>query len=225
MTWCIWLCQCFGHCRDSAESTATFRNSMQIRGPFAHRLRVACTFSLHIFFAWRADIAFMQGSFCSAHVISLHLALFPHVSSALLVVPARSLRHHIPVRTVFVELYPSQKRGSSALPHERWGVWLLGRSHALSYEPTWPLLETVTRRPSMIQTAMSSLTSRKPHARTLDCSVFPQCLKPLFRTFHMVVLLFRESQESMPRETVARQGKRRNRRVDVKEVSTEQYWD
>ena len=29
------------------------------------------------------------------------------------------------------ELYPTQKRGSSAFPHERRGVWLLGRSRAL----------------------------------------------------------------------------------------------
>ena len=28
-------------------------------------------------------------------------------------------------------------------------------------------------------------------AITLDCSVFPQCLKPLFRTFIMVTLLFK----------------------------------
>ena len=34
--------------------------------------------------------------------------------------------------------------------------------------------------------------SRKPHARVLDCSMFPQCLKPLFRQFLTVVLLFRE---------------------------------
>ena len=70
---------------------------------------------------------------------------------------------------------------------------------------TRPLLWTVTRRPLTIRTTIASVTSRKPHARTLDCSVFPQCLKPLFRTFLMVMLLFRENQESMPRETVARQ--------------------
>ena len=52
------------------------------------------------------------------------------MSSAILVVPA-PLRHHVPVRTVFVELSPTQQRGSSALPHERRGVWPSGRSHAL----------------------------------------------------------------------------------------------
>ena len=69
---------------------------------------------------------------CMSH-ISVSLS---HVSSTILVVPARSLRHHVPVRTFFVELYPTQKRGSSAVPHERRGVWLLGRSHALHTSST-----------------------------------------------------------------------------------------
>ena len=46
--------------------------------------------------------------------------------------------------------------------------------------------------PSTIGTTTAPLTSRKPHARRLDCSVFPQCLKPLFRTLLMVILHFRE---------------------------------
>ena len=54
------------------------------------------------------------------------------------------------------------------------------------------LLQMVTRRPSTIRTTITSLTSQKSHARTLDCLVFPQCLKPLFRTFLMVSLVFRE---------------------------------
>ena len=36
-----------------------------------------------------------------------------------------------------------------------------------------------------------SLTSRKSHMRTLDCSVFSQFLNPLFRTFLMMILLFK----------------------------------
>ena len=84
-----------------------------------------CTFSLRDVQTSRSRKA--QGV-CSVNVICLHLALCSHVSSAVLVVPAWSLRHHIPVRTVFVELYPTQKRGSSALPHERRGVWLPDRS-------------------------------------------------------------------------------------------------
>ena len=37
------------------------------------------------------------------------------------------------------------------------------------------LLQTETRRASTIRTTMASLTSQESHARTLDCSVFPQC--------------------------------------------------
>ena len=54
------------------------------------------------------------------------------------------------------------------------------------------LLQTETRRPSTIRTTMTSLTSRKSHARTLDCSVLSQCVKSLFRTFLMVILFLRE---------------------------------
>ena len=91
----------------------------------------------HTFFAWRTDIAYARGSSvwkrclqCACR-ISPSRFLCPHVSPSIFAVPARSLRHHVPVRTVFVELYPTQKRGSSALPHERRGVWLPGRSYAL----------------------------------------------------------------------------------------------
>ena len=81
--------------------------------------------------------------------------------------------------------------------------------------PTRPLLWTVTRRPSTIQTTIASLTSRRPHARALDCSVFPQCLKPLFRTFLMVILLFiqRESKESMLGNTLQNREKERKKKV------------
>ena len=62
----------------------------------------------------------------------------PHLAFSLLMLlppsllfPARSLRHLVPVCTFVAELFPIRKRGSSALPHERRGVWLPGRSHAL----------------------------------------------------------------------------------------------
>ena len=42
---------------------------------------------------------------------------------------------------------------------------------------------------STIRTTISP-TTRKPRTRTLDNSVFPQCLKPLFCTFLMMILLF-----------------------------------
>ena len=148
-----------------------------------------CTFSLRDVQTSRTHMA--QGV-CSVNVISLHLALYFHVSSAVLVVPAWSLRQHIPARTVFVELYPAQKRGSSPQSSTR------------------PLLQTVTRRPSTIRTTIASLTSRKPHARTLNCSVFPQCLKPLFRT-------------SRQRKRGKRRACHQCFRADVKEKSMEQY--
>ena len=168
-------------------------------GGCTHTLLSHAHFFWHIFVAWRTNIAYTHGSRCVQCACRTSPSRFvcSHVSSSVLAVPARSLRHHVSVSTVFVELYPTQKRGSSALPHDRRGVWLLGRSHALhglwaQTSPTTPLLWTVTRRPSTIRTTIASLTSRKLHARTLDCSVFPQCAKRLIRTALMVILLFRE---------------------------------
>ena len=67
---------------------------------------------------------------CACHISPSH-PLHARVSSAVFAVPARSLRDHIPVCTVFAGLHPIRKRGSSALPHERRGVWPPGRSRAL----------------------------------------------------------------------------------------------
>ena len=53
---------------------------------------------------------------------------------------------------------------------------------------TRSLLWTMTRCSLAIQTSLKSLTSRKTHARTLDCTVISQCLNPLFRTFLMMIL-------------------------------------
>ena len=85
------------------------------------------------FLAWRTDTNTHDSRClqCVCH-ISPPRPLHSHVSSAVFAVPARSLRHHVPVCTVFIELYQTQKRGSSALPHVRRGVWLPGRSHALN---------------------------------------------------------------------------------------------
>ena len=74
----------------------------------------------------------MAQGVCSAHVAPLPSHLLPsHVSSAVFAVPARSPRHFVPVCTFLAELFPIRKCGSSALPHERRGVWLPGRSDAL----------------------------------------------------------------------------------------------
>ena len=65
----------------------------------------------------RVDIAYTHGSRCmqcACHISPSHL-LPSHVSSAVLAVP------FVP------ELFPIRKRGSSALPHERRGVWQRGR--------------------------------------------------------------------------------------------------
>ena len=52
--------------------------------------------------------------------------------------------------------------------------------------PPWMM----TRCSSTIRTTIS-LTSRKTHTKTKDSSVFSQCLNPLFRTFLIMILLFR----------------------------------
>ena len=63
---------------------------------------------------------------------------------------------------------------------------------------TRSLLWTMTRCSSTIRTTISP-TSRKPRRRTLDISMFTQCLNPLFRTFLMHAigkpLLDREKQK------------------------------
>ena len=82
--------------------------------------------------------------------------------------------------------------------------------------PTRPLLWTVTRRPSTIRTTITSLTFRKPHSRILDCSMFPQCVKPLFCTVLIGDSVHqRESKESTSEETVGRQRERERKNVNV----------
>ena len=100
------------------------------RGVHTHSVSHA-HFSLHLFLAWRTDTN-THGSRCLQRAchISPSRPVHSHVSSAILAVPARSLRHLVPVCTFLAELLPIRKRGSSALPHERRGVWP-GRSHAL----------------------------------------------------------------------------------------------
>ena len=96
---------------------------------------------------------------------------------------------------------------------------------------TRSVLQTETRRPSTIRTTMASLTSRKPHARAPDCPVFLQCLieASVSQVSHGVFALQRESKESMPLETVARQAEEREGSVISvgesmsRKKSTEQY--
>ena len=207
----------------------TFFDSVHTRSvSHAHFL---CTFSLRDV---QTRTCMTQGV-SSAHVTS-H-PLHSHVSSVVLLpVPARSLRHLIPSYFFLAELFPIRKRGSSAIPHERRKLWPPDRSHALHKlmspkRVTRSFLWTMTRRPSTIRTTIISPTSPKSHSIVLNSKVIPQCLKPLFRTFLMVSLLFRveEVQESTHREIVAGQRERGKRRfcdqccrVDVKGKSTEQ---
>ena len=93
-----------------------------------------CTFSLRDV-QTRTRMAQGVCSVCVCH-ISPSRPLHSHVSSTVFAVPALSIRHHVLVCTVFVELYQTHKRGSSAPPDVRRGVWLPGRSHApTGYEP------------------------------------------------------------------------------------------
>ena len=95
------------------------------------------------------------------------------------------------------ELSRPQKRRSSALRTRMsrlatWSSSFLSQVMS-SRSSTRLLLWTMTRRPSKIRTTVS-LTSRKPQARTLDNSVFPQCLNPLFCTFLMVIFVSERKQ-------------------------------
>ena len=86
-------------------------------------------------------------------------------------------------------------------------------AHASSSFATWPsqmqtqvmstrsstssLLWTMTQCSLTIQTSITSLTSEKTHARTLDFSVFLQCLKCLFCKFLVVILICQRRQISL----------------------------
>ena len=143
-----------------------------------------CTFSLRDV-QTRTRMAQGVCSVCVC-VISLHLAL-----SILMFHPPSLLFPH----GHFDAKFPSAPSSSSVTRPRSVGQahfrtcagefrYLADPTHLTSYEPK----EFLTRRPLTIRTTIASLTSRKPHARTLDCLVLPQCLKPLFRTFLMVIL-------------------------------------
>ena len=84
-------------------------------------------------------------------VCAVRMACLPispsHVSSTVFAVPARSPRHFVPVCTFLAELFQIRKRGSSAHPQERRGVWLPGRSDALPR--MLQILQIVTDRLSL----------------------------------------------------------------------------
>ena len=122
------------------------------------------TFSLRGVQTSRARMA--QGV-CSAHVTSLHLTF----SLVMFHPPSVQSPHgHLDTSFLSAPSLPNCFRSESA-----------GQAHfhSTSCEPKEfdkiTSVQTETRRPSMIRTAITSLTSRKSHARTLDCSLFPQC--------------------------------------------------
>ena len=108
---------------------------------------------------------------CSVHVVDLHLAF-----------SVSCLTHLCRLLPDFDVPQRRTLRISARAPRS-WGCLAKSGLHT-GYEPKE--FDKITADPDL-----HALTSRKPHARTLDCSVFPQCLKPLFRTFLIVMLLFR----------------------------------
>ena len=112
-----------------------------------------------------------------------HLLLSPYDSLSLSTFPS----------THSCRTYLSSKRRACAPPHEDEKFGYLAMS-ALNtgYEPKkFDKITSVDSDTMLIETSMKSPTSRKTHTRTLDCSVFSQCLNPLFRTFLMMILLFK----------------------------------
>ena len=102
-----------------------------------HTLRVARTFSLHFFpcVTYRHEHAWLK--VFAVRMSFLSISPFPlscfirHPCCSRTVTSTPRSRLHLPCRTV-----PIRKHGSSALPHERRGVWLPDRSHAVHrFEP------------------------------------------------------------------------------------------
>ena len=80
------------------------------------------------------------------------------------------------------------------------------------------LLQVETRRLSTIRTTITSLTSQKSHARTLDCAVFPQRWNHLFRTFLMV-------KSKKGRFSMSKKSRRNNNRSHFLHTHREFYHD
>ena len=128
--------------------------------------------------------------FSPSHLLQSHV-------SPMLAVPWRSLRDHS-------WLWRPHVLAVLTCPKSAEHAHLRTRTSSLATWPSPPsthvssptsstrsLLWTMTRCSLTIQTSMKSLTSPKTHSRTKDCSMFSQCLTPPFRTFLMMILLFR----------------------------------
>ena len=133
---------------------------------------------------------------CSAHVISLHLAL-----SFLMFHPPSLLFQHGQFDTTFPSAPSSSnctRPESADQSHFRTSAeefdCLTDPTHSTGHEPNeFDKITSVDRDMTPINDPNHdsiSDFSEKPHARMLDCPMFSQCVKPLFRTFLMVSLLF-----------------------------------
>ena len=137
----------------------------------------------HIFFAWRTDIAYTHGSRLRKRFVAYACRWCPsrllHVPPSILVVPGRSRRHHVPGTPSSSSFTRPISAGQAHFrtSAEEFG-YLADPTHSTGYEPK--------QTDKTTSATVASLISRKPHARTVDCSVFPQFLKPLFRKFLMV---------------------------------------
>ena len=143
---------------------------------------------------------------------------------------ARSLRHLVTVLdvcTFLAELFPIRRRGSCAFPQEgrvSLATWPIPRTPQVMgpRSSTRLLPQTETRRPSTIRTTITSLTSQKITRENTGLFGVSTMLEA--SVSHVSP---GESNDSMHRETVAKQRRQRRFcgqccRVDVKEKSTEQ---
>ena len=109
----------------------------------------------------------------------------PHVL-AVLTCPISAGHAHLRTRTRSLAVWPSPTSTQVMSPTSS----------------TRSLLWTVRRCSLTVQTSMKSLTSRKTHTRTLDCSVFSKCFESsVSHVSRDVFACQMESKESMHRET------------------------
>ena len=145
---------------------------------FPCRTRIFLTHSLSGVQTSRTRVA--QGV-CSAHVIPLPLTLSIFSCFISLVCCSRTVT--LTLRSRLYLPCPNCSRSESAGPaHFRTSGqefgYLADPAHSTGYEPKEFDMNTSadeTRRLSTIRTTITSLTSRKSHAGTLECSLFPQC--------------------------------------------------
>ena len=134
--------------------------------------------------------------------------------------PSRPWRLH----NFLAELFPNRKRRSSALPHERRGVWLPGRSDAL--HRLWAQRQDHFCRRwhdahQRSEPRQHLRLLEETNGKTLDCSVFPQCVKP--SVSHVSHGDFAQH-ASRNRFKAERERRERSSVLNVTKKSTEQYW-